>query len=33
VTKSDAAAQAKAFVDLVLGPDGQAILRKYGFAQ
>lgn len=33
VTKSAAAWQAKAFVDLVLGPDGQAILRKYGFAR
>ena len=33
LTKSAAAAQAKAFVDLVLGPEGQAILRKYGFAR
>lgn len=33
VTKSAAALQAKAFVDLVLGPEGQAILRKYGFAR
>ena len=33
VTKSAAASQAKAFVDLVLGPEGQAILHKYGFAR
>ncbi|HJS59356.1 MAG TPA: molybdate ABC transporter substrate-binding protein [Vicinamibacteria bacterium] len=33
VTKSAAATQAKAFSDLVLGPEGQAILRKYGFAR
>jgi len=33
VTKGAAAMQAKAFVDLVLGSEGQAILRKYGFAR
>ncbi len=33
VTKSAAAMRAEAFVDLVLGPEGQAILRKYGFAR
>jgi molybdate transport system substrate-binding protein len=33
VTKKAAATQAQAFVDLVLGQEGQAILRKYGFAR
>ncbi len=33
VTKGAAAAQAQVFLDLVLGPEGQAILRKYGFAR
>jgi molybdate transport system substrate-binding protein len=33
VTKGGAAAQAKAFVDLVLGPEGQAILHKHGFSR
>lgn len=32
VTRSAAAEQAKAFVALVLGQEGQAILRRYGFA-
>lgn len=33
VTKGAAATQARAFVDLVLGPEGQAILRKHGFSR
>jgi molybdate transport system substrate-binding protein len=33
LTKSAATTQAKAFVDLLLGPEGQAILIKHGFAQ
>ncbi len=32
VAKGAAAAQAQAFVDLVLAPEGQTILGKYGFA-
>jgi molybdate transport system substrate-binding protein len=33
VTKSATPTQAKAFMDLVLGQEGQAILRKYGFVR
>jgi molybdate transport system substrate-binding protein len=33
VTRGAAATQAQVFVDLVLGPEGQTILRKYGFAR
>ena len=33
LTRSGVARRAQAFVELVLGPEGQAILRKYGFVR
>jgi molybdate transport system substrate-binding protein len=32
LVRSPAAAKAKTFVEFVMGPEGQAILRRHGFA-